>query len=169
MLYYERKMIIKFLLASLITLTNSEDCSKSCIRISVLAFLCWHWSIFCIYVQVGFWNKFENHRWLSKQLYSQAATWKPEQASWRRLLERFSEFVKDKQAETSFLTFSAKRQPNHVKNHMRWYTKSTFWFLELSVKYSSRDTVAFKHCTFRRKYKQRFKLGFLECRKIFTK
>jgi hypothetical protein len=42
----KRKLKIKFLLASFKTITNSKDCSESCIRISILAFLLSHWSIF---------------------------------------------------------------------------------------------------------------------------
>jgi hypothetical protein len=41
-----RKIIINFLLASLKTVTYSEDCYKSRISVSVLAFLRCHWSIF---------------------------------------------------------------------------------------------------------------------------
>ncbi len=41
-----RKIIINFLLASLKTVTYSEECYKSRISVSVLAFLRCHWSIF---------------------------------------------------------------------------------------------------------------------------
>jgi hypothetical protein len=52
-----RKIIEKFLLASLKTHTNSKDCYESRIRISVPAFLRCHWSIFSsVHVLSGFRN-----------------------------------------------------------------------------------------------------------------
>jgi hypothetical protein len=55
---------MKFLLASLKTLTNSKNCSESH-QISFPAFLCSHWSIFLVYIhsrnklsEVGYWKDF---------------------------------------------------------------------------------------------------------------
>jgi hypothetical protein len=45
-MYRKTKVNIKFLLASFETLTNSKDFAESCIRISVLAFLLSHWSLY---------------------------------------------------------------------------------------------------------------------------
>ncbi len=58
---------------------------------------------------------------LSEQLFkSQAATWKPEQTSWRGLVEGFSELVSDFiAASRNFIIFSTKRQQNLVKSHQR--------------------------------------------------
>ncbi len=77
----KRKIIIKFLLASLTTVTYlkhtyTTESSSSRIRISVPAFLCCHWSIFSSVCTCHSWLlDFENHRWLLGQLLkSQAAT-----------------------------------------------------------------------------------------------
>jgi hypothetical protein len=96
---FKRKMIVKSLLASLLTVTNPDYCSESRIKISVPAFHCFHWSVFSsVHVIVGFRNNFLNHRRLSEQsLESQAANWKPEA---RRKL---------------FLIFSSERKPNILK------------------------------------------------------
>ncbi len=58
---------VKGLLASLKTLTNSQDFSESRIRISVPALLLCHWWIFSsVHVITGFWNHFQDHSRLSE-------------------------------------------------------------------------------------------------------
>jgi hypothetical protein len=76
---------MKFLLAALKTFTNSKDCSVSRIRISVVSFLCCHWSLFStVHVIAG---NFQNHRQLSEQLFKsqlpQSQNYLPEEGYWK--------------------------------------------------------------------------------------
>jgi hypothetical protein len=78
----KRKIKIKILFPSMKMLTNSKGCSESLIRISVRAFLLFHWSIFStvrtlldaekfrqdVHVIGGFRENFLDHRRLLEQL-----------------------------------------------------------------------------------------------------
>ncbi len=91
-------------------LTIPEDCSRKPHKISVPVFFLFHWGDFlqCTYIYGRLSEQFSG---------SHAAFGKPEQASWRGLLEEFSQLLSDslKQAETLFWTFFCKRQPEIVE------------------------------------------------------
>ncbi len=126
------------------TVTNSKDCFESRIKIFVPVFLCCHWSIFVnVHVITGFRNYFQNHRLLSEQLLeSQAAAWKPEQASYRWLLESLSELVSDfREASRNFIFKFLKKAAKYCKNHRHRYKKELILILEPSKNYSSRDNI----------------------------
>ncbi len=101
---WNRKIILKFLLAFL----KKESFFPS-LPLGDL-FQC------IVHVIVGFRNNFQNHCWLSEQLFSKAATWKLDQASWRGLLEVFSELVSDsKELSRQLYNFFTKRHPSFVE------------------------------------------------------
>jgi hypothetical protein len=70
---------------------------------------------------------------LKQLLESQAATWKPEQASWRGLMEVFLELVSDLIATSKnfILIFSTKGQLNIVKT-ISGNKTALIWFLGLN-------------------------------------
>jgi hypothetical protein len=117
--------LVKGLLASLKTLTNSQDCSESRIRISVLALLLCHWRIFfSVHVIAGFWNHFQDHS---------------------RLSEKESGFIEASRKNVLFSIFSTIRQPKIAKAICA-HTKSTEFALRTLKKHSSHNTVPGKGC-----------------------
>jgi len=86
----------------------------------------------CTFFMAGFRknfrNNFQDHRHLSKQLLeSQAAIRKPEQVSWRVLLEWFSQLVSDfiEAAETLFWMFFLQKDRKRIVKTINAHTEST--------------------------------------------
>jgi hypothetical protein len=88
----QEKMNMKFLLASMKTLTNSKSCSES--RIKFLFRL--SFALIGRFFSCTFRNNFQDHRWVTEQpLETHAAIRIPEQDLCRGLLEEISQLVSD--------------------------------------------------------------------------
>jgi hypothetical protein len=82
-------------------------------------------------VDILYWTY--NHRRLSKQLLeSQAAIWKPQQASWRRFLEGFKQLLRD--IIEARLNFIYKIFPQKGSNILWKPSPLRLKFIDLSVK-----------------------------------
>jgi hypothetical protein len=114
-------IIVKFLLATLKTLTNSKDWSSS----SFVIFSSAH-------DITGFRSTFQNHRAFEITWESQAATWKSEQVLRRRLLDGFSEASRN-----SNIYFFKKERPV-LCNPSALIQKVLIWYLGPSKKMIAR-------------------------------
>jgi hypothetical protein len=123
---------MKFLLASLKTLTNSTNCSES--RIKLLLRL--SFALICRFFQCTFIACFRNNfqedgRVKEQLLETQAAIRKPEQALWRGLLEGISKLLVSDFIEASRnfgFDFLHKKTTKNFENHKRSLKKYCFDF-----------------------------------------
>ena len=102
---WKRKIIIKYLLTSLKTVTNSKQISESRKN-------------FCSSFPSLFLVNF-------LQCKSQAASWKPVQVYWSELLEGFSEWVSDFEEASKIVMFNFfhRRTAKYCENFQRWCKK----------------------------------------------
>ncbi len=119
---WKRKLIIKSLGAYSKTFNNSKDFSELWIYVTApfAQFSPGHSRLS---------EQFQNNRRLSEQLLdSPAATWKPEQAPWRGLLEAVWELFSDfKEANRNFIyNFIHKKGAKYCETHQRSYKK--YWY-----------------------------------------
>ncbi len=137
---WNTKIIIKFLVASLKTLPYSIDCSKNASEFLFLSLSLVNFHHCICQTEPAFGTIFRILGDFLNNLESHAATWKPEQASWRVLrIFRIIECFHRSEKKLIYYIFSTKWQSNFVKTISAHPKSTNLIFKDPHKKYSARD------------------------------